>query len=372
MKPPRHILMTTDTNGGVWTHTVDLCASLARYGVEVTLLALGRTADERQTEEIGRLGNVHFLPTTYRTEWMADCNDDLLRSGEVLLRLADGIRPDVIHLNGYWHACLPLEVPVLVAAHSCVSSWWKACRTTPLPPEWANYERWVAQSVARAGLLVAPTAAFLAEFQSLHGCAARARVIPNGRFAARFKPGVKRRIVLAAGRVWDDAKNIALLCKAAGDIDVPIAVAGEMVAPDGSVFNGDGLAALGRLSAAEMARWMAEAAIFAAPARYEPSGLSILEAALSGCALILSDIPTLRELWDGAATFIDPDDVQGLRRAIRMLSEMPQLAASDGRKARERAAAYTAERMGDLYWRAYQDLMIGNTSAVLPAGDVAA
>ena len=34
------------------------------------------------------------------------------------------------------------------------------------------------------------------------------------------------------------------------------------------------------------------------PARYEPFGLSILEAALSGCALVLGDLPSLRELWD--------------------------------------------------------------------------
>ncbi len=31
------------------------------------------------------------------------------------------------------------------------------------------------------------------------------------------------------------------------------------------------------------------------PARYEPFGLSVLEAALSGCALVLGDIPSLRE-----------------------------------------------------------------------------
>lgn len=366
MSPPRQVLMTADTIGGVWPYTVELCGALARHGVTVTLMTMGRLPDEAQLAQIRGLDNVDLVPTAYRTEWMADCAEDLARSGEELLQLETALAPDVVHLNGYWHAGLSFRAPVLLTAHSCVTSWWKACRKTALPAEWAPYERCVADAVRRANMLVAPTTAFLAEFQALHGDAASARTIHNGRSQTRFKPGVKRRIVLAAGRVWDEAKNISLLCRAAEQLDVPIVVAGELVAPDGAIFDANGIAALGKLTTAEMARWMAEAAVFAAPARYEPFGMGILEAALSGCALILSDIPSLRELWDGAATFVNPDDLAGLRRAIRMLSEMPQLAASDGRKARERALTYSSERMGDLYYLAYQD-MVG--AAV---GDVAA
>ena len=63
---------------------------------------------------------------------------------------------------------------------------------------------------------------------------------------------------------------------------------------------------LGRLSAGELADWYARAAIYALPARYEPFGLSALEAALSGCALVLGDIPSLREIWGDAALFVPP------------------------------------------------------------------
>ncbi len=55
--------------------------------------------------------------------------------------------------------------------------------------------------------------------------------------------------------------------------------------------------AVGRLGPEEMREQYARAAIFAHPARYEPFGLSVLEAALSGCALVLGDISSLRELW---------------------------------------------------------------------------
>ena len=52
---------------------------------------------------------------------------------------------------------------------------------------------------------------------------------------------------------------------------------------------------------------MGRAAIYALPARYEPFGLSILEAALSGCALVIGDIPSLREIWADAALFVPSD-----------------------------------------------------------------
>src|SRR5690625_7216151 len=40
----------------------------------------------------------------------------------------------------------------------------------------------------------------------------------------------------------------------------------------------------------EVFTWLRQASVFVMPSRYEPFGLSVLEAALSGCALILSDI----------------------------------------------------------------------------------
>jgi glycosyltransferase involved in cell wall biosynthesis len=103
-----------------------------------------------------------------------------------------------------------------------------------------------------------------------------------------------------------------------------------------------------------MAAHMAQSAVFAAPARYEPFGLSILEAALSGCALALGDISTLRELWEGAAIFVHPDDESGWVRALSLLTDNPSLAADYGARARERAVRYSAERMAAEYLDAYR------------------
>lgn len=350
----RHVLMTADTCGGVWTYTMELCAALARHGVQVTLMSTDRLPGEDQIAEVRRIGNIDLRPTTWRTKPMNGSWGDLERPEEDFADLAEAVQPDVIHLNAYWHARRDLPAPVIVAAHSCAATWWKACCKTPLPDAWRPYLDGVQHAVAKADMLVAPTAAFLADFETAHGQAGESIVIRNGRSPGQFKPGVKRRIVFAAGRLCDEAKNIALLGRVADTIDTPIVVAGDVTGPDGTECKAGGLATLGRLTAAETRRWMAEAAIFASPAHYEPFGLSVLEAALSGCALILSDIPTHRELWDGVATFVVPDDAAGLRRAIRMLTDMPELAASDGRNARERATAYSADAMGEAYMRLYR------------------
>ena len=90
-----------------------------------------------------------------------------------------------------------------------------------------------------------------------------------------------------------------------------------------------------------------ETAILAAPALYEPFGLGVLEAAQAGAALVLGDIPTLRELWDGAATFVDPRDHTDLAHTLRGRLNSRDALRRAGALAQERARAYTVGAMVD-------------------------
>jgi glycosyltransferase involved in cell wall biosynthesis len=369
MSPPalRKVLMTADTLGGVWTFALDLCTGLAKHGVEVMLLAMGRMPDDAQRVEADALPNVRLVATQHRLEWMQDSAADVIESGRLLMQLAKSFKPDVVHANEYYHATLPFDAPVLLTAHSCVSSWWRACRGGTLPTEWRPYEAWVTAAVQAADMLVAPTDAFLEEFQNLHGYAHAARAIWNGRSAELFRPAAKKSVVLAAGRLWDEAKNIGLLCRAAEGLDVPVRVAGETVSPDGGVPGLSNVDLLGRLTPAQIAAEMEDAAIFAAPARYEPFGLTVLEAALGGCALVLSDIATFRELWDGAAEFVDPNDVDGWRAALSQLAGNRKLAAEQGNKACAQAQLYSVERMTHGYLGAYGNAIASSASLLQEA-----
>ena len=88
---------------------------------------------------------------------------------------------------------------------------------------------------------------------------------------------------------------------------------------------------------------MERAAVYALPARYEPFGLSALEAGLAGCALVLGDVPSLREVWGGAALYAS--STAALADALGYLAETPGAAAAWGARARRRAQGYTPQRM---------------------------
>lgn len=359
MSPPalRKVLMTADTIGGVWTFAADLSAGLGAHGVEVTLFAMGGAPSDAQRAEIAALPNVRLVATGHRLEWMRDSEADVVESGRALLHLAREVQPDVVHANGYYHATLPFDSPVLLTAHSCVPSWWRACRGGALPDEWRQYRRWVSAAIRNADMLVAPTQAFLHEFQMLHGDGNNARTIRNGRDARLFCPKAKKTAVIAGGRLWDDAKNVSVLCSAAAQLDIPVRLAGDVTSPDGSAPHLPNVEMLGRLTPAQMAAELGSAAIFASPAIYEPFGLTVLEAALSGCALALSDIPTFRELWDGAAQFVDARDVEGWRATLGGLAAGPLRAAAQGRKARARAEGYSIAKTTEGYLQAYRDVL---------------
>ncbi|HEX2257146.1 MAG TPA: glycosyltransferase family 4 protein [Afifellaceae bacterium] len=363
--------MTADSVGGVWSYALELARQLGRRGIEVTLFTMGGKPDAEQVREAARIPSLSLIGTDLKLEWMAGSADDLELAGEMLLELETEQQPDIVHLNNYWHASLPFQAPLLVAAHSCVPTWWRACRQGPLPQDWEAYREAVGAAVAAADLVVAPSRSYLDAFVAAHGWPRACRVIHNGRDPGRYRPRPKRPYVLAAGRLWDEGKNVAALCRAAEGLGHPVLVAGDADGPDGAQIDRPAnVAWLGRIPGDRLAEHMGEAAVFAAPARYEPFGLGVLEAALSGCALVLGDIPTFRELWGGAATFVAPDDDGELRRALRALLDEPARAAELGRRARRRALRYGADQMGEASLAAYRGLLAapGRRLTVAAAG----
>jgi len=113
---------------------------------------------------------------------------------------------------------------------------------------------------------------------------------------------------------------------------------------------------LGELPRGALARELAAASIYALPARYEPFGLSVLEAALSGCALVLGDIASLRETWGEAALYVAPDDHAALLATLQQLIAQPGRRARLAQAALQRARDFTPARQCDAYLDAYARL----------------
>jgi glycosyltransferase involved in cell wall biosynthesis len=186
-----------------------------------------------------------------------------------------------------------------------------------------------------------------------YGPLANTQVIHNGRQLPGLRWQTKDEIILAAGRLWDEAKNIAVLEKVAGALPWPICVAGEELHPNGSKPAWNTLQCLGLLAIDELIPWYSRAAIYVLPARYEPFGLSALEAGLADCALVLGDIPSLREIWGKAAVFVPPDDPEALRYSLIDLMMNWRRLISMGVRARNRAQELTPLRMAASYLAAY-------------------
>lgn len=169
--------------------------------------------------------------------------------------------------------------------------------------------------------------------------------------------------MLGSGRFWDAAKNLAMLDMAAAGLAWPVVVAGDL----GGAEAPRHALATGMLDGAALTALRRRAPIYAAPAVYEPFGLGILEAARDGCALILGDIPSLRELWEDAAIFVDPRNPHALHTVLACLIAAPGLREDLAERAGRRAGEYTDERTATAYRALYGRLAAGErTPSRLP------
>src|SRR5579872_2111459 len=308
-----NVLLAGESSGGTFTFLRTLARELDRRGCQVTVALSGpvrpRSLGVESVEMAWRPG---------RVEWMREPWPDVDATGEWLVDLARRRQAEVVHVSGFAQASLPFDAPVVLTAHSDLLSWSRAVGGEGPGVDLAEYERRVRGALQGPALLVSPTAAHLAAMEAVFGPLPAARVISSGsRPTAAVEP--KQRLVLAAGRLWDAAKNISILRGLALPRRWNLAVAGPRRRPEGGAVSLPGARMLGDLDEGDMRAWLARAAVFVDAALYEPFGLAVLEAAQARCALILADIPSLRELWGGAALFVDPRDRRALETALWLL-----------------------------------------------------
>jgi glycosyltransferase involved in cell wall biosynthesis len=351
------VLMTADTVGGVWTYAIDLARALAAEGSDVALATMGNPPSAQQRTDAQTVASLGVFESSFKLPWMEEPWEDVRYAREWLLELSSHLQPDIVHLNEPVYASSGFNVPTVAVGHSCVLSWWQSVWNSPAPPEWKRYRREMSRGFGSADAVIAPSRSMLLEIQRYYGVE-HGFVISNGRDGTHLAPAPKEEIVFAAGRVWDAAKNLMALDNVAQNIDWPVFVAGEQQQPHGQVsVQASHMRMLGCLEPRDVAGWLARASIYAFPAKYEPFGLSVLEAALSGCALVLSDVPALREQWNGKAVFVGVDDPATLHLAVEALIQDPDLRQTLAMRARRHALTLTPRRMALAYMRVYSQLL---------------
>lgn len=341
------LFMTTDAVGGVWRYSVSLAAELALRGVEVRLGVIGPAPSRDRLIEVEGIARVSLGQIDAPLDWLAGSSGAIASGREAIAAAARAWRADIVQVNqpayvaGHYHA------PVVTVAHSCVETWWRGTHGMPAPSDWAWHREAVGTGLGTAAVSVAPSRAFAAVLRKVYRLDHAPVAVLNG-LAPREVDAPKVERVLASGRAWDASKNFQLLETAAAAIPWPVRLAGECAAPDGTsgpVMRN--VRCLGELDAREIAREYAAAPIYVAPSLHEPFGLGVLEAAQAGAALVLSDIPTFRELWDGAALFFGRGDAGGLATEVNRLIDGAALHARLSSAARRRAARYTIARTGE-------------------------
>lgn len=171
-------------------------------------------------------------------------------------------------------------------------------------------------------------------------------------------PGVLKTLGLEVGRYFlfvgtpAPSKNLPVLLRAFSRLErdgAKLVVAGSLAR---SVYGPGGagrelppgvIVAPGR-SDAEIAALYAHAAAHVFPSLYEGFGIPPLEAMASGCRVIASDIPVLREVCADAASYFPPHDADVLADLMRRHWDDPEFAAEQRAAAPQRLARFTWSR----------------------------
>ena len=350
------VLMSVDAVGGVWRYAMDLAGGLRREGCTVVFAGFGPPPSDAQATEASAIGTLVWLDA--ELDWTGEGEERLDRISALIERLVRAFAIDLVHLNAPSQAAgLDVPVPVVAVSHSCVVTWFEAVRGSRVPMSWAWHERRNRRGFERADVVLAPSCSHAEALRRCYGPLARLEVLHNA-CSLPVEQRPKQGFALGAARWWDEGKNGMVLDRAAAQCRVPVLMAGALCGPEGSRLAIAHARALGELPHAQVATLMESAAIFVSPSLYEPFGLAALEAACKGAALVLADIATYRELWNGAALFSDPRDPATIAAAIDRLADDLRLRSRLAQQAGERAQQFSLERQCrqalDIYARALE------------------
>jgi glycosyltransferase involved in cell wall biosynthesis len=105
--------------------------------------------------------------------------------------------------------------------------------------------------------------------------------------------------------------------------------------------------------------WMKRASVFVSVSIFEGSPNTVLEAAVQGCPLVVSDIPQHRELLgDNAAFFVSPSKAEDIAQGILDALRDPERAKRKAQSAYERASVLTVESITSEYMDVYRVALV--------------
>jgi len=200
----------------------------------------------------------------------------------------------------------------------------------------------------------------------------RVTVVPNGFDAETLNPVTKddsppaklaqfENCVLCVARL-EGRKNQANLIEAVRGTDMTLVLAGPATANQSryvqrvkeAAATAENVHLLGKVSPEEKAWLYTLAGVHVLPSWMETTGLSSLEAAVAGCAIVVTPNGDTREYFANDVEYCDPASPRSIRDAILRARERGPSAALDQRI----RVAFTWERSADVTFDAYQRVLV--------------
>lgn len=339
--------------GGAAPVTRGVCTELARLGHRLDVITMSfRGLPRREQQESVEIFRV---PCLRRARHLCHAHEMMTWIPPAILQARRLIRSrhyDLIHA----HFFLPsgavayvlnrmTGVPYVVTAHGSDVPGYNPDRFRAshrlLAPAWKR--------IARSARAITCPSRWLADLiEESAGDALPIRIIPNGIGREWVTPEAKQRHILVVSRLFE-RKGVQFLLQALqqGPLDHVVHIVGDgpyrpqleklaREVPDRVVFHGwvDN-------DSPELKYLYASASVFVFPSIAENFPISLLEAMLSGAAIVASDLPACREVLGDAALYTRAGDVESLRKYLLCL-------VNDSEK-RDRYASLARRRVLDSF-----------------------
>jgi glycosyltransferase involved in cell wall biosynthesis len=283
--------------------------------------------------EIIALGAGGFAGRGSTRQKAAALRQDLAWYGHGLARAARRAGVDLLHCPTFRAPLRAAGVPVVATVHDLA-----VLREPGWFPAWSRtYGRLLMPRAMRlADRVVCVSQATARDASALLGVPdARLRVVPNGIDAVFSKPAgtcpVVGPYILFVGTP-EPRKNLERLATAFSTLlsegrPERLVLAGADGWGGVELPPGDRVARLGRVSDEMLRDLYAHASCVAYPSLWEGFGLVAGEALATGCPVVCSDIPALREVAGSEAEYCDPRSIPSIADALRRALAAPRPAA---------------------------------------------
>ncbi|HXB05885.1 MAG TPA: glycosyltransferase family 4 protein [Puia sp.] len=196
---------------------------------------------------------------------------------------------------------------------------------------WYGQRRSMRYILEHAGMLLPNSSSEVRRLQERFSIQRPYRVIPNAVDPALFRPPAEapvrdNRLVLCVARI-EGIKNQLNLIKAINGSAFRLILVGAPAVNQRGYYEecrriaGPAVSFAGAVPQEELVGYYCRAAIHVLPSFFETTGLSSLEAAAMGCAVVITDKGDTREYFGDQASYCDPASPASILRALEEAAE---------------------------------------------------